>query len=99
MWRFIIILPFFMGGCVGNQQVQDTTKSAAASQFAEGDAIAPSPQADQQGWVSFLDQRTTAGIDPLGLMLLIFVIVFLSHRREVMRLKNGKCHGDKEYKT
>ena len=90
MWRLIIILPCFLGGCVGTQQAQETIKQAATTQEAGGDASAVSPQADQQGLLSYLDQGTVYGISPFGFMLLIALIVILSHRRELIRLRGGQ---------
>jgi len=40
-----------------------------------------------KGWFNWLSQRNTSGIDPLWFLAFMALQVFLSHRREMQRLR------------
>lgn len=101
MWIGILslslLLLYLAGGCVSTPGIQDaaSTVDAPVSPTVVDPVLSPTvtssetaaPVAESQGWLSYLSQKTTQGIDPLWYLALLMCQTWLSHRREVMRIR------------
>jgi len=103
----LFLLIVFLAGCLSSAARQSIgTRPPAATQPAGQDAAAapPSQTAQQSGQGNLAGQIEAGGWTgleyttavPVGQVLLMALMLFLSHRREMLRIRqNGRCacHG------
>lgn len=106
MWRLLVCLAFlWWSGCASlpqgmtrNQsptvarQEAPTTQSSPVLSPVTNKPVQQAPQAEQQGqgWLNWLSQKTTTGIDPLWFLTFMALQTWLSHRREVARIRRDR---------
>lgn len=95
-------------GCASMTPVMDTKPTVRPSTTATtGGALSPvvqspvtqTPIAESQGFLTYLNQKTVGGIDPWGFVMLLVLQLFLSHRRERLRILQRTGSGVKRDRT